>query len=144
MVFKFAKTSFDECTLPPAVVWGSILPMLDRDAVLCTKRYLSSLTHAEHWLQFRNVMVQLIVSEYEEPDILFPDIDNQQFTCDAIGWKDVPREILLSGWDDRGICMDDVLDGKRCSVFKRTPCTWFTGAAFNTIGNNKRAASTLA
>ena len=120
---KFARISSDECTVPPAVIRGHIMHWFDREAVLCTKRYLSSLTHSEHWLQYRSVMVQLIVSEFEEPYILFPDIGILQSTCDAIGWEDVPIEVLLLGWDGRGICMDDVVFGKRASVFKRTSCT---------------------
>ena len=67
-------------------------------------------------------MVQLIVSEFEEPYILFPDMDILQSTCDAIGWEDVPREVLLLGWDDRGVRMD-VVFGKRASVSKRISCT---------------------
>ena len=41
-------------------------------------------------------MVQLIVSEYELPYFLFPDIGLQyrlsQCTCDCIVWEDVPND----------------------------------------------------
>ena len=142
---KFARVSDDD-TLPPVIVRDHIIPMLDRHAVLCTKRYLSSLEHSEHWLQYRNVMVQLIVSELESPSDLFPDIkitaSGEYRTCDGITWEDVPRE-ALSGWDDRGICIDDVVNGKRYSVFKTILCTWFTGQPFHTIGNTKRIKQRL-
>ena len=127
---KAARVSADD-TIPPAIIRGHIIPMLGLQAVLCTKRYLSSLDHSKHWLEYRDVMVQLIVSEYESPPDLFVDMDW------GATWEDVSREKLLYGWHDwadRIIFMDEVVRGYGCNVFKQTLCTWFTGQPFNTVG----------
>ena len=140
---KAARISADD-TLPSAIIRAHIIPMLDREAVLCTKRYLSSLEHAEHWLQYRSVIVQLMCCR--NPAEGFYGEGGGQ----VVGWEDFNYRLCImdmEGDDSEGVRWEDVLQGYHedefaCEWFG-TPCHWFTGQPFHTIGNTKRIKQRL-